>query len=379
MPGFQKQHRKRNFGRAFPASRYDDPRGRRPSALERNIARYRTAEITLYLHYAEEIRDFMLTDVYRATAVKPGADPWEPSKERRLQNILSRVLSNAEIKKSLKTEDGIALRQAFASERQQGKKLKAAFAHAIKIGIFNETEANELKELLDYRNDIAHRVHEVMSDLNRSYWAADHVAYAAPAYKGGALDRIREYKTSMWNRAGGKLMLSLSMDSMLFELAEDVLEADLKRWDKLIRKQITKERERTKAINAELSLKGTELVGDLAPRFPANHRPSQSYGGDYLPETGHLTKRGVEICYRLFDLGKSPMAVAYIMGMTLRSAERRQRSWLKAGGPQRTRPEVERYDLNFQQRPASPRPNDAVDHPSHAAQAAEAVALGGTE
>jgi hypothetical protein len=30
--------------------------------------------------------------------------------------------------------------------------------------------------------------------------------------------------------------------------------------------------------------------------------------------TGHLTKRGAEICYRLFDLGKSPMAVAYLMG-----------------------------------------------------------------
>ena len=159
MPGFQKQHRKRNYGQAFPASRYDDPRGRRPSALERNIARYRAAEVTLYLHHAEEVRDFMLTDVNRAAPVKPNSDPWEPSKERRLQNILSRVLSDAEINGTLKTEDRIALRQTFASERQQGKKLKTAFAYAIKIGIFTEAEANELKELLDYRNDIAHRVH----------------------------------------------------------------------------------------------------------------------------------------------------------------------------------------------------------------------------
>jgi hypothetical protein len=367
MPGFQKQHRKRKYGRAFPASRYDDPRGRRPSALERNIARYRAAEVTLYLHYAEEVRDFMLTDVYRAAAVKSGSDPWEPSKERHLQSVLSRVLSDAEIKKTMKTEDGIALRQAFASERRQGKKLKTAFAYAIKIGIFTEAEANELKELLDYRNDIAHRVHEVMSDLNRSYWAADHVAYAAPAYKGDALDRIRTYKRSLWKRAGSKLMLSLSMDSMLFELAEDVLEADLKRLDKLIRKQIVKERDRHMAINAELSLKRTELVGDLAPRFPANHRPSQSYGDDYIPATGHLTKRGVEICYRLFDLGKSPMAVAYLMGMTLRSAERRQRSWLNAGGMQRTRAEVERYDPNFRRLPAAPSTAEA------------AAALGGAE
>jgi len=216
-----------------------------------------------------------------------------------------------------------------------------------------------------------------MSDLNRSYWAADHVAYAAPAYKGDALDRIRVYKKSLWNRAGNKLLLSLSMDSMLFELAEDVLEADLERLDKLIRKQIAKERERTKAINSELSLEGTELVGDLAPRFPANHRPSQSYGDDYVPATGHLTKRGVEICYRLFDLGKSPIAVAYLMGMTLRSAERRQRSWLKSGGLQRTRAEVKRYDRNFRRLAATPAQDD--DAPSRAAAAPAAAALGGAE
>jgi hypothetical protein len=135
------------------------------------------------------------------------------------------------------------------------------------------------------------------------------------------------------------------MDRMLFELAEHSLEDDLKRLDRLIKKQIKQERQRTVAINSELSLEGTELVGDLDPRFPANHRPDRSYGDDYIPATGHLTKRGAEICYRLFDLGKSPMGVAYLMGMTLRSAERRQRSWVKAGGAGRVRSPVVRYDL----------------------------------
>jgi len=116
--------------------------------------------------------------------------------------------------------------------------------------------------------------------------------------------------------------------------------------DRLITRQIARERQRYSAINGELDLRGTELVDDLSPRFPANHRPGrQGYGDDYVPATGHLTKRGVEICCRLFDLGKSPIAVAYLMGMTLRSAERRWRSWIKAGGLHRVRAEVERYDL----------------------------------
>ncbi len=207
-----------------------------------------------------------------------------------------------------------------------------------------------MKALLDYRNDIAHRIHLVMSDISRNNWAIDHVAYAAPTYKGEALDRLRAFRRSLWDRARAKLILTLSMDRMLFELAEHTYEQDLKRLDRLITKQIDRERERYRAINSELDLRGTELVDDLSPRYPANHRPGrQGYGDDYIPATGHLTERGVEICYRLFDLGKSPTAVAYLMGMTLRSAERRHRSWTKAGGLQRVRAEVERHDFRGQQ------------------------------
>jgi hypothetical protein len=237
------------------------------------------------------------------------------------------------------------------NEQQQGKKLKIAFAYAVTIGIFTEVEAAELKALLDYRNDIAHRIHLVMSDISRNYWAINHVAYAASAYKGEALDRLRAFRRSMRERARGQLLLTLSMDNMLFEFAEHAFEQDLKRLDRLIKKQIARELERYKAINADLDLHGTELVDDLSPRFPPNHQPGrQGYGDDYIPATGHLTKRGVEICYRLFDLGKSPTAVAYLMGMMLRSAERRQRSWIKAGGLQRVRVKVERCDVRSMQR-----------------------------
>jgi hypothetical protein len=171
------------------------------------------------------------------------------------------------------------------------------------------------------------------------------VAFSAPAYKGDALDRLRAYRSSLSQRTRGRLELELSTDGMLFEFAERAYESDLKRLDRLIQTQIDRESARAQAINAELGLRGTELIGDLAPRFPANHRSGRSYGDDYVPPTGHLTKRGVEICYRLYDIGKRPIAVAYLMGISLRAAENRRKGWLKAGGPQRTRTEVRRYDL----------------------------------
>jgi hypothetical protein len=39
------------------------------------------------------------------------------------------------------------------------------------------------------------------------------------------------------------------------------------------------------------------------------------------------------------------MVVAYLMGMSLRSAERRHRRWLKSGAVERNRAQVDRYDV----------------------------------
>ncbi len=351
MPGVTKVHIKRDYGRAFPASDYDDPRGGRPSALERNVLRYRATEATLYLFYAEEVRRFLLTNVHRAAVQKQAEAIWEPPEERRLHLLLANLLKEAESIQKLPEKDVAAFRLALAHERQQGKKLKIALGHAIAVGIVTEEEAVELKSLLDYRNDIAHRIPVIMSDVSRSYCATDQVAYVAPTYKGGALDRLRSFRRSLWQRARGKFLVTVSIDGALFELAEHAFELDLRRLDRLITKQIVQDNERHKRIHAELDLQSTDLVDDLSPRFPANHRPGrQGHGDDYIPATGHLTKRGAEICYRLFDLGKSPTAVAYLMGMTLRSAERRRHSWSKAGGPRRIRVEIERYDVHTMQR-----------------------------
>jgi len=356
MPGVAKVHTKRNYGRAFPASGYDDPRGGRPSALERNVLRYRTTEAALYLFYAEEVRRFLLTDVHSAAVRKQGEAMWELPEERRLHHLLTNLLTEAASTHKLPERDVAALRLALTHERQQGKKLKIAFGYAIAVGIVTEVEAVELKSLLNYRNDIAHRIHAIMSDVSRSYCAIDQVAYFPPAYKGGALDRLQSLRRSLRQRSRGKLLVTVSSDGALFELAEHAFELDLKRLDRLITKQIGQDNERHKRIHAELDLGNTDLVDDLSPRFPANHRCArQGHGDDYIPATGHLTKRGVEICYRLFDLGKGPIAVAYLMGMTLRSAERRRHSWSKAGGFNRIRAEIERYDVNtMQRRPTAP-------------------------
>ncbi len=47
---------------------------------------------------------------------------------------------------------------------------------------------------------------------------------------------------------------------------------------------------------------------------------------------GKLTARGVEVCYRLFDAGKTSYAVKEEMGISYGAATHRLGAWKKAGG-----------------------------------------------
>jgi hypothetical protein len=88
--------------------------------------------------------------------------------------------------------------------------------------------------------------------------------------------------------------------------------------------------ERIKVLNSEISLKGTKLSGDRDPQHPLSKY-----------DDGRLTMRGVEICYQLFDMGKSAMAVAHLTGLSLGAARKRGKMWAAAGGASRAKAKVE--------------------------------------
>ena len=60
--------------------------------------------------------------------------------------------------------------------------------------------------------------------------------------------------------------------------------------------------------------------------------------GNPLNKSGQLlTKRGVEVCYRLFDMGKPRYAVKKAMGISYGAATHRFHAWEKLGGKNRKR------------------------------------------
>ena len=60
---------------------------------------------------------------------------------------------------------------------------------------------------------------------------------------------------------------------------------------------------------------------EIDPRDPTNKL-----------ENGKLSDRGVEVCYRLFDAGKSRYAVGAEMEISFGAATHRFEAWKKAGG-----------------------------------------------
>lgn len=71
-------------------------------------------------------------------------------------------------------------------------------------------------------------------------------------------------------------------------------------------------------------LSGTELVDEFHPR---------NLYARY--DNGRLTKRGVKICYRLFDRNESTLAVAYLLDLSLSATRNRKKLWQAAGGTKR--------------------------------------------
>ncbi|ATQ70272.1 hypothetical protein CQW49_06955 [Methylosinus trichosporium OB3b] len=74
-------------------------------------------------------------------------------------------------------------------------------------------------------------------------------------------------------------------------------------------------------------------TSEFDPKDPAN---KYEVGG-----IEKLTKRGIEICYRYFDAGKTRYAVSELMNISFGAANHRYKAWEKAGGVNRVRTAIE--------------------------------------
>jgi hypothetical protein len=140
-----------------------------------------------------------------------------------------------------------------------------------------------------------------------------------------AVDRMRKLRTHLGNlHRTHHYVTTLNFNGLMFEAAERTFLAEAKRLKTKITKLHKLRSVHVKQLNAEFQAVHKEFSGEFEPAYPDNQY-----------DDGRLTARGVEVCYRLYDRGRSPMAVAHLMGLSLRAAVKRQSMWRAVGGARR--------------------------------------------
>jgi hypothetical protein len=268
------------------APQYVGPRRGRLPALEQNILKFRAYQMILTMFYAEELKREIQYPIQRRDAAGDGA-----------------------------------------STKPQ-RSMKHALDFLENDGIFAADERAEIFKLLNYRNTIAHQIHDLTADLSNTRFVHDRARYQTdqPRFDYQALERLRYFRKLLPKRlqARGRVVTVGSSD-IVFEAANRTYTQELNRLERRIIALMRKRKHEIEEVNAELSLEGTELQDDLHPLNSLNRY-----------DDGRLTERGAETIYRLFDMGKSPMAAAYLMDLSIAAAKNRLKLWHAAGGKDRT-------------------------------------------
>ena len=264
--------------------------GRLP-ALERNILKYRALQMILVMFYCEHLK-------------------------RKMQAVAQ---TNAKFRRILTPN-------AKTSGRSEGKRLsqKESMKFLQELKFIHKSEESEIIELIDFRNMIAHEIHKVVSDVAGNSLARQ-FSIEDEAYRYDAVARLKYYIDLLESRIQQDHHVSvLSFDSVEFGPTEKTYEQELEKLRHTIDRQYAQRMRIVTKLNEELALKDAEGGDKWHPRNLENKYAN-----------GRLTKHGVEVCYRLYDAHKSPMAVALLMQMSLRAAKLRRKKWTYVGGKYR--------------------------------------------
>ncbi|MFJ6326874.1 MULTISPECIES: hypothetical protein [unclassified Rhizobium] len=268
-----------------------DPLGSRLPALEQNLLKLRSAQMVLVLFYAEQLKAKVLSQIQ-------GTD-----------RFLART--------------GRAERVPKGTKNPVGKCLDALEAD----GALSAEEKAEIRRLIDYRNSVGHDIHELVADVTTERFVRQSLAFMPDSfarYDYEAVERLQHFLKLLGERQRTHHYIgTLSLDRLQFRSAEHVFLREIKLLRRKIAKQWKARQQQIDILNEEIRSVVIESE-DTDPCHPANQY-----------DDGRLTQRGQEVCYRLFDQGLSPTAIAHLMGLSLTSARMRQRRWLDIGGKHR--------------------------------------------
>ena len=254
------------------------PHGKAPTAWEADILKIRAFEMVLILFYMEDLRRFIMGSI-EATDKLHGLNRLSDGKPK----------------------------------TREGKKLELARAVLVSEGVIDQAESDELKELVDYRNIIGHTIHDLTvdvgaySDLTRQ---RDPKTFKPmPLYDYTAAKRAKVLSEKVSKGMMKKFMMMASLDFLAFEAAEKTYIAEIERLKERVNKGIEKANKVIVETNRVIQAIPKSVMESAQPGHPRN-----------IKESGALSKRGAECVFQLFEAHVTPLAVAYLMRISHRSA-----------------------------------------------------------
>lgn len=257
------------------------PDGKYLPALERNILKFRAFQMALILFHTENLKSFVLGSIRATDRLK-------------------------------KTYSGGVERLPEGTKKVYEK----AWQILVDDGIITKDQCDDIQSIINYRNDIAHRMYQLTCDIKCDEIVDSFAKYHSTKYDYTALDRLARYKKKIIHAIKKKYVVVLSYDDYLFNSADQAYRDELRGLEAKIDKQFKERERKCKRINQEVNNLSQSEWHKIFPEYSLNKQGS-----------GKLTKRGIACCLRLFDNGLSPEAVAYVMRVSNICAKRWYCRW----------------------------------------------------
>ena len=167
-------------------------------ALEKNILKYRALQMLLLLHQVESLRVFVISSI-RATDTLGFA----------ASKTVNRLPNNTK------------------------RPMEKALAILVQDGVVTQNESEDIQAIIDIRNRIGHRIHELIQDVS----APGMLGLRDPVYDYFALERFERYREKISSGMSKSFVLQLDLLELSFEQAEATYKEELVRLRRRIDRQ----------------------------------------------------------------------------------------------------------------------------------------------
>lgn len=257
------------------------PKGKQLPALEQNILKYRAFEMMIILFHIEELKSFVLGAIRATDKIYYGNDKAQHRLPEGTKNLYKKM-----------------------------------WAVLVVEGILTQEESDDLQDIVDYRNQIAHSIHNLTFDISNDAISEICVDLTGMKYDYEALKRLELYRETIHKKLASKFILETGSNFLLFESAEKTYKRELKRLDKTIRRLMVIRNQEVDAIKSELNSMDQELIDAIQPHHPQN-----------FLSNGKLSEIGISCCYTLFEKGLSNLAISHLMRVSFKSVKKRRDHW----------------------------------------------------